>query len=256
MFPSRQLINTLAVFVAIFLGIISIRGIFEIQNTIKEGKFIGLDVKERNTIEVSGEGKVTAIPDIAQIQLSVVSQAKTVAQATKDNTQKMNTIVAFLKEGDIDEKDIKTTNYSVSPQYDYSEFRTQPTITGYQVDQTVTVKVRKLDAVGDVIDGATSRGANQVGGLNFTIDEPKKLEAEARKEAIANARAQAQVIARELGASLGRVVSFSESSGGFPPPIYFARDLAEVGGVGGGAPSIQPGENEVVVNVSVTYEIL
>jgi len=128
---------------------------------------------------------------------------------------------------------------------------------GYQVRQSTTVKVRDTAKAGDLLTGAGTKGATEVSGLNFTFDDPNKLQSDARGEAIADAKAKADALAKQLGVTLVRVVSFNENSGGYPTPMYYAKDTAV--GMGGAeparAPEISVGQNKVQSNVSVTYEI-
>ncbi|MBU4143061.1 SIMPL domain-containing protein, partial [Patescibacteria group bacterium] len=217
---------------------------------ILEGRYAGQSSQYKNTISVSGEGKVFAKPDIGQVSLSVISDALTVAAAQKDNTDKMNKITKAIKDLGVKEEDLKTTNYSVSPRYQYSAGKS--IIIGYEVTQTLEVKIRDLAKVGDILDKATGVGANQVGSLSFTFDDPEKLNSEARQKAIDNAKTKARDLAKSLGVSLGKVVSFSESTGGMPVPMY--SSAKEALGMGGGAiPDIQTGQNEIDISVSISY---
>lgn len=216
----------------------------EIKNETKIAEY-------QRTITVSADGKVFAKPDIGQISLSVTREAKTVSEAQKQSAEAMNKVVAFLKGAGIDDKDIKTTNYNIYPKYDY--YKGKQTFLGYEVSQSLEIKIRNLEKSGDIIAGATDNGANIVGGLNFTIDDPNALKAEAQKQAIEKAEAKAKELASNLGVRLGKLMNFSEN--GYVPPIYYAK--SEALGMGGGsvAPSIPTGENEITSTVSLTYEI-
>ena len=215
-----------------------------------------------NTISVDGMGKATAIPDIATISFSVTGEGKTASLAQDEATKKNNLALALLEEKDIDESDYKTTSYSVSPKYSYPQpcysgpcVYDEQRVVGYTVNQTTEVKVRDLGMVGDLLAALGDAGISQLYGPNFTVEDTDSVRAEARKEAIAEARAKAKVLASDLGVRLVRVVNFSENSGGYPVP-YYSRDL----GMGGAmeakvAPDVAPGENEVVSQVYITYEI-
>lgn len=207
-----------------------------------------------NAVSFSGEGKVVAKPDIAKVQLSIVTDALTSKAAQDDNSKKSKAVTDYLKKQDIDDKDIKTTGYNIYPQYKYPQYGGRPTITGYQVNQSMEVKVHDLDKVSNILDGVVSAGANQVNQLSFEIDNPDALKAEARAKAIADAKKKASELKNQVGISLGKIVNFSENTGGYPVPIYYD---AEVGGISGGGrgPSVPTGENEIVVNVSLTYQI-
>lgn len=202
------------------------------------------------TITASGEGKIYAKPDIGEINVGVTNEAKTVAEAQTQSTNAINKIVAFLKSAGVEEKDIKTTNYNINPVYDYAKGK--QVLRGYQVSQNLGVKIRNLEKSGDILAGATENGANIVGGINFTIDNPDSLKEQARSQAIAQAKDKAAKLAVQLGISLGKLINYSES--GTQPPIFYAKSMAE--GIGGApSPEIPTGENEIIVDVSITYEI-
>lgn len=208
-------------------------------------------VTATNTISFSGEGKVTAKPDIAKIHFSIVTQATTSKEAQNANSPKSKAVTDFLKKQGIEEKDIKTTSYNIYPQYDYPRSGL-PEIKGYEVKQGLEVKVKNLDKVNTILDGLVSAGANNVNDFEFAVDEPEKLQAEARAKAIADAKNKARDLEKQLGINLGKIISFSENGGGFPVPLYY--DLKAEGGRGGG-PTLPTGENEVKVDVTITYQI-
>jgi len=251
--PTWQENKIFTILVALVLLVIIGSGGVIIRNGIKQYNYIGRKVEERDTITISGEGKIKAIPDIATIQLGLSTEKKTVAAAQKENTDKMNQLIEQLKKQGVEKKDIQTTNYSIYPQYDWIEGK--QTLRGYQVNETVTVKIRNLDKIGDILSMAGDLGLNQVGGLNFDIDEPEKLKQEARIKALENAKEKAKALAEIMGVKLGKVVSFTESSQ-TPYPIYKSYALEGVGG-GGSAPSpnIESGSTEITVNATVVYEI-
>lgn len=226
---------------------------FKARNEARQYDYIGVPI-ERNVITVEGEGKVVGVPDIANIDLGTTVERATVAAAQAENTKTMNALIAKLKELGVDAKDIQTTAYNVYPQYDYNDGRQK--LRGYSVAQNVHVKIRKLDAVGDIIGTAGSLGANQIGGINFSVDDPESLKAEARKKALENAKDKAEALADVAGVKLRRVVSFSESyGGGYPQPMYYAKDAAMNMAGGEAAPTVEAGSNDITVNVSITYEI-
>ena len=156
----------------------------------------------------------------------------------------------FLKSSGIEEKDVKTTNYSITPVYDYTEHK--QTLRGYQVSQNLEVKIRDLTKSGDIIAGGAENGANLVGGLSFTIDDPEALKEQAREQAIKNAQEKAGKLASSLRVKIGKLIDYSE--GTTPIPVFY-RGMAE--GIGGAAPSpqIPTGQNEIIVDVSLTFEI-
>ncbi len=226
--------------------------IFASLNTLKQSRYIGQDVEKKNSITISGQGKVEAKPDVGVVNLGVLSQAQTVAAAQKDNTDKINKIIKALKDLGIEEKDLKTANYNINPRYNYDNGK--QTLIGYEVNQSLEVKIRNLDNVGAILSKAAELGANQVGSLNFTFDDPEGLKVEARKKAIDNAKEKASVLASQLGVKLVRIIDFSESSNGNEPPVYYSEKALGIGG-GGATPDVQVGENEITANVTITYEI-
>ena len=220
------------------------------------------------------------MPDVAEISFSVMEEAKTVAEAQEKATEKINKIVAYLGDRGIEDKDIKTTNYSVQPQYEYyywhpvSQIRCalsycpppyiqKNEIIGYQVNQWLQIKVRDLKKAGAVLAGVGERGASNINAINFVIDDEEALKVEARELAVKDARNQAALLTKDLGVRLGKVVSFSEQ-GNYPYPIIYGRGSYE-GDMAVGmptmiakeapSPEIPSGENEIVSIVSVTYEI-
>lgn len=224
------------------------------RNAVLEYNYIGKS--GRDTITLDGEGKVTARPDVAQIQLGVVTEGLTVKDIQQKNTDKMNAIIAAIKAMDIQPADIQTQDYNLSPKYDWTSGK--QVLTGYTVTQNVMVKVRNLDKVGDVIAKAGELGANQVGDVSFVIDDPKALQAQARDKAIDNAKAKADELAKKLGLNVARVVSFSESNGSVVvPQPYMMMDKAMAAGSNAApvAPQIEAGSQDVISNVSVTFEV-
>jgi len=225
------------------------------RNEAKEYDYIGIPL-ESHSISVSGEGKVVGIPDVATIDLGMTIEKPKVADAQTENTRVMNALIAELDKQGVDKKDVQTTGYSVYPAYDWIDGRQR--LRGYTVSQNVHVKIRKLDSVGDILGKAGELGANQVGGVNFTVDEPETLNQEARVKALKNAQEKAEALASVAGVKLGRVINFQESfGGGYPQPMYYAKDVAQ--GMGGAnvesAPSVQAGSTEVMANVTITYQL-
>ncbi len=212
------------------------------------------DIAKATTIDVSGEGRAFAIPDIATVSFTVEQKASTVHEAQETVTKKTNEAIAFLKSSGIAEKDIQTTNYSANPQYDYSYSDGRvPRLTGYIVSNTVMIKIRDTASVGKIIDGLGTKGVTGLNGPNFTVDEPNAVNAEARAKAIADAKVKAKVLARDLGVRLVRIVRFTENGGGrYPMPMY-AKDMA-VGGQSA-SPELAVGENTFTSSVTITYEI-
>lgn len=204
-----------------------------------------------NLIYFSGEGKLYTKPDTAFADFSVVTEGSDINNVQEANTKKMNKVIAFLKDSGIDEKDIKTTNYNLYPQYTYEESKT-PQISGYQINQMLSIKIRDLNKVGEILKGVVKTGVNQISTLYFGVENDEQLKEQAREMAIKDAKKKAEKSASQIGIKLGKIIGFSESTNGYPVPIY--KGEYGVGG-GGGTPDIQTGENEIVVNVTLTYEI-
>ncbi|MBI2038770.1 MAG: SIMPL domain-containing protein [Candidatus Niyogibacteria bacterium] len=204
------------------------------------------------TITVTGEGKVLAKPDIGIVTFSVWRESKDVGTAQEQATKATNAIVDYLKGAGVEEKDLKTTSYNITPMYDYT--RSGSVFRGYQIRQSFELKIRDLAKVGSHLTKIAGLGANEVGSLRFDVDNIEALRAEARAKAIADAKAKAKQLARDLRVDLDDIVSYSESGGG-AIPIY-ARSLEfGVGGDGFQPPQTPAGENEITVTVYLGFEI-
>jgi len=243
----RQLIILAVILGVIALGIVSL-----IRDRIVN--------PNRYQVSFTASAKVFAKPDIAQISLAVkTDRQKDAAMAVKNNTDKMNAVVVKVKELGIDEKDIQTSAYNLTPEYDYSVNVGRGALAGYSVYQEVTVKIRDLDKVGKVIESATAAGSNQVGGISFTIDDLTNLKNQARTEAVAKAKEQAKIMAKLTGIKLGKLVNVWENSSNPMPyqDAYYGAKTVSVG-MGGGAvaaPEIQVGQNEISIEVTLSYEV-
>lgn len=252
---------------ALALGALALWGAAQFIYTLKSYRFLGSGTTATNTISVTGEGEVFAVPDLATFSVSVEVEKKDVKTAQDEATKKVNDIIGYLKSAGVAEKDIKTASYNVSPQYDWIQSPCdargycpggKQNLRGYIVSQMLEVKVRETDAAGEVLAGVGSRGATHVSGLSFTIDDEDALKAQARGDAIKDAEEKAEKLADQLGVTLVRIVGFSENGGGYYPPIaYMARDSkASMGGaMQESAPELPVGENKISSNVSITYEI-
>lgn len=244
--------------VTIFIGAFLTLGTIYLSilswNAVKAHDYIGVSPKQAHSIRITGEGKVTAAPDVAKIQLGYSVEKKTVAEAQKDNATKMNAIIDKLKKDfKIEPKDIQTANYYIAPQYDYTSGR--QTLRGYLVSQNVNVKVKQMDKVSAIVEAAGVIGLNQVGNLIFEIDNPEKLKQVAREKALAQAKDKAEALSKIAGVKLGRIISFFESSNGDQPPSLYALDKS-ANGIGGQETAIEAGSNEITIIATVEYEIL
>lgn len=252
----NQILASLALFMVILaLGMYA-------KFTWKQIEYVG---QGPVTISVSGEGEVTAVPDVGEFSFSVESEGKTASVAQSDSATKINAILAFLKEKGIAEKDIKTQNYNLYPKYRYEQRPCpmgsycpgQQVADGFTVTQTVQVKVRAVDTAGELISGVGDKGATNLSSLSFTIDDTTTLKDEARTEAIADAKAKAEVLAKQLGVRLGKMIGYYENEGGAGPQPYYASmsDMALESAKAAVAPELPRGDNKIVSNVTITYQI-
>lgn len=218
------------------------------------GKF-GDSLTSARMISVAAEGKTTVSPDIAETSFSVVSRGKNPEILTADNNRKVDSAIQFLKSQGIDSKDIKTTGYNLSPDYQYDKDSNRTSIIGYTLTQTVSVKIRDLKKVASVIGGLAPLGVNQISGISFTVDNDEKYLETARTDAFTKARVKAETMAKENGASLGRLLNISEYQSPIPYPYYSALGKGIAEAVPIAAPTIEPGTQEIRVTVSLTYAL-
>lgn len=214
-------------------------------------------------ITVEGTGEVVAVPDVATFSFAVEAEAETADAAQGQSAEAMNAILSYLSENAIAEEDIETTSYNLYPRYTFAE-RVCPMGSfcppgdrvqdGFTVSQRVTVKVRETEQAGTLIAGVGERGATNISSLRFTVDDTDALEAEARAKAIENARAEAEVLADNLGVRIVKLSSFYENTpyrpyerGGF-----YAEDARMMEAT---APELPMGEETTEITVSVTYEV-
>lgn len=202
---------------------------------------------------VEGTGKATAVPDTANIDLGVSKSASTVEAAKDEVNTVMNALTKDLKGLGIEEKDIKTTSYTVTPDYNYTTGTQQ--IKGYTVAASVSVTVKPTDKANQAIDIATKDGANAANGVNFTLndEEQQQLEDTARKEAISNAKTKAESIARAAGIHLGRLVNVQENNATAPQPVFAAQKAVAL--PDSQTPTeLSPGQNTVSITVTLSYQ--
>ncbi len=229
-------------------------------------RYVGSGIAPMNTITVSGEGEVVAIPDTAEFTFSVVEKSASVADAQERAAKKINEILPYLKDAGVEEKDIKTIGYNIYPQYEWQQGAClasgicppgRQVLTGYEVRQSTTVKISETEKAGELLSGVGERGATEVSSLSFTVEDDEALKDEARGEAIADAKEKADALADKLGVRLVRIVSFNEFGGGYPAP-YYGADYGRGGVMMSEAkvvPSVPSGENKLISSVNITYEI-
>lgn len=264
-FGMRDLFGSVTVRIAL-TGVLAILALFLLAQTIVS--VTGLTdptTPPAKVITVNGSGRAVAVPDIAKIDFSVTETSKAVADAQSATTKRANAALAAIKEAGIADKDVRTLSYNVSPQYTYpqcpaadtriSYCPSTPTITGYQVSETVEVTVHDLTKTGDILQKLGTLGVQNISGPQFTVDDDAAVQSQARADAINKAKTDAVRLADELGVHLGKIVSFSESNGGMPYPVYAKTMSAGAAMDSSVAPSLPTGQNEYTANVSITYEI-
>jgi uncharacterized protein len=241
---------------AILIVFVAIKSVAEIKSV----SFIGKSTAVPSVISVSGKGEVVASPDIATFTFSVSEEASVVKDAQTKTTDKMNSILAYIKKSGIDDKDVKTISYDIYPRYDYQSATTyspgKQVLSAYVVTHSVQVKVRALEDAGKILSGIGEFGANYVSGLSFTVDDQDAKVREARDKAIVDAREQADKLAKALGVKIVGITSFYDSTPYQPYPMY-AKDMGMGGreGVANQSMSLPTGENKITSNVTITYEI-
>ena len=210
------------------------------------------------TMSLTGHGEVTVEPDLATITLGVVREAKTARDALSANNHAMAKVISTVTSAGVAQKDIQTSNFAVAPKYHYPKQnsngeRPAPRIVGYTVSNSLTVIVRKLDSLGEVLDSVVIAGSNQINGVSFSISEPRPLRNKARKRATADAVEKAELYAEAAGVKLGPILSISEQFSHVPPPQpKFARTMAMEAA---DAVPIAHGEHEISANVNITWQL-
>lgn len=239
---SSFLLVTLLVLSLIKIFDISYPMTFTVTNTTKTTEF-----------SVVGEGKVDVVPDTLYVDLGInVVNAKTAEETQSKIDEVNNKIIESLKTLGVDKKDIKTSNYNITPAYSYLPEK-ENKITGYNGNATVNVKLTDSKLASKVIAAATDAGANQIQGTRFVVDAPEKYREEARNKAIANAKEQAQKLSKELGISLGKVVNIVESNGNQSYPLYEKAMMAGAPRTDAG-PVLEPGTQTVSSTVTLYFE--
>ena len=268
----------------VFLIVISAYFAVKIVSEIKKDSMLGESTTPA-TISFSGHGEVNAVPDIASVYFTISKNAATVKDAQAGVATIEKSSLDILKAKGVADADIKTADASFYPNYEYQnaicpQFAPTPVSTpnsvsgsgvvsspaiycppgkqvlkGYTASESITVKVRNTDSVGDLMQALGTTGISNLSGPNFSIDNPDAVQAQARKLAIDDAKAKAQVLAKDLGVSLGKITSFNDSGNGYP--IMYATDsLKSMGAAPAAAPAVIPkGQNTITSDVTITYEI-
>lgn len=241
----------------IVLAIICVHSCFRYG---RMGKFSG--AYNQNTISVSADGEVTAVPDIASINFTLSKDAATSGTASKNLNEITSSVLNYLKEQKIADKDIKAEYGGVNPKYSNTTIycvtvpcpQGESKIVGYTATQSITVKIRDVDTANDIKTGLSKLGVDMISGPTFMIDDEQALKDTARGIAIKNAREKAEILAKQLDVRLGRVTNFSENSGGYP--IMYAKSAMMMDSAAGApAPVLPKGENKITSSVTITYSI-
>lgn len=250
------------------LAVVGLLGLFLLVQTVVSVVDLGIrkqNIIHSNIISARGVGEAVAVPDIATFSFTVREEGKNVASVQQAMTDKANKAISYLKEQGIEDRDIKTENYYTNPKYEYSQGVCGPnfcppskqTIVGYEVSQTVSVKVRDIAKAGDLLTQISALSISEVSNLSLTVDSEDSLKAEAKANAIAKAREDAENIAKSLGLKLGDVVGFYEETPGYgygyggemaEAPMMMKADMAS-------APNLQPGEQKFTSVVSISYSL-
>ncbi len=258
------------VLMGVLILLSSVLCVYFIAKTVNEiDSDHGVSNMGQNTISFNGVGEISAVPDISTISFTVRKDSKVVADAQSFVSTKVADALKMLKSNGIADKDIKTDSYSSNPNYEYGAptpvsmpcrmdycppYGGKQTISGYQVSQTVEIKIRDISKVSAIEKGLADLGINETYGPNFAIDNEDTLKTEARQKAIADAKSKADELAKELHIHLGHIVNFSENGGGYP--IMYAKGMsADSGSAPETMPNLPTGENKITSNVTITYEI-
>ena len=206
---------------------------------------------EQRRITVSGKGEVMAVPDVASMSIGVETEAKAPSDALSENASRMTAVMAMLKKAGIAEKDMQTNQLGIWPVYtDRSQSHVPPKISGYRVSNQVSVTIRDIERIGEILDQAVSDGANTVSGPSFTVAEPEPLYQKARDAAVKDAIAKAERYAKAAGVTLSEIISISEAGGGGP---VIARQMrAEA--MAASTP-VAAGENTFSASVTMVFAI-
>lgn len=206
-------------------------------------------------ITLNGHGEVQKTPDMAIVNIGVTTTAETAREALASNTENMAKVLASITASGVDSKDIRTSDFSVNPRIDYgsssSSSSQEPKTTGYDVVNNVTVTLRKVDGLGNLLDAVVQAGSNRINGIQFGVSDADTALDTARGAAVADARRKAEIYASAAGVSLGNVVSISEAATGYQPVVMRAKAIA----ADASPVPIANGEQTLATDVNVTWEL-
>jgi hypothetical protein len=250
----------------VLLVVTGLLGVFLLVQTVVSVVDLGIrksNVIHTNIISARGVGEAIAVPDVATFTFTVREEGKDVAVVQQAMTDKANGAIAYLKEQGIEDRDIKTENYFTNPTYEYSQSvcsstycsPSRQTISGYEVSQTISVKVRDIAKAGDLLTQIAVLSITEVSNLSLAVDDNEALMAEAKSTAITKARADAENIAKSLGVKLGDVVGFYEETPGYYEYGGEMERSVMVKADGMATPELQPGEQKFISTVSISYSL-
>lgn len=247
----------LLAFIAVFVVLTTIAITLGLVNVAHAGAVSVLPVTSQQTgISVCGHGTAQIKPDRASISAGVSVQASTAQQARDRAASSMTAIINALKSNGVASDDIQTGYVSIAPQYDYNGG--SPRTNGYMASNSVTVTVRDVSAVSKLIDAATAAGGNNVfiSGVSFSASDPSAAATQAQQKALADAKSQATHIAQSAGVNLGTPISISVGGcGNNSAPVPYLNQSAAAGDKSTVSTPIQPGQQDVAVDVAVVYAI-
>lgn len=251
---------TVGVLLTVFLAVLSIK-------ELKSISYVGKSDQIINTISVNGKGEEISVPDVATFSFGVTETAKTVADAQTKSADRINAALKAVRDAGVKDKDVQTTSYTINPHYEYqngvcsSNGACQPgksVLTGYEVSQTIQVKVRDLAKAGTLFGSIGALGVQNVNGLSFSVDTIDAVKAKARAKAIADAQAKAETLADQLGVKIVRITGFYDQTDNTPYLYGRGGDMvmsAKAEAAPMAAPEVPAGEQKVISNITITYEI-
>lgn len=247
--------------ISVFILIVVV-SLFTITKLVSEVRNISLNNYNGDVISVEGSGEVLAVSDIASLYINLSKDGKTAKEAQDSLNESITKTLTYLKDQKIEDKDIKSEYGGLNPKYSYEQPvcysyscpTRDPKIIGYTATQSITVKVRVVDQASEIRTGLAGIGITNISGPTFSIDDEEGYKDQARSMAIKEARTKAKVLAKELGVHLGKVVSFQEN-GDNNYPMYDSKAMMSAGVASAPAPVLPKGENKIISNVVITYEI-
>lgn len=257
-------LNKKQICVSVFILIVALSSFVVVKfiNEIKLSSYVGRGNQPANVISVSGSGEVLAISDIASLNVNLMKDGATAKEAQDLLNESITKTLNYLKDQKIEDKDIKSEYGGLAPKYSYEKCYTYPCpsnskIVGYTATQSIEIKIREVDNANVIKTGLAELEITDISGPNFGMDDEESFKDQARSLAITEAKNKAEVLAKELGVRLGKVVSFSEDMGG-NYPMYKTNMMAEgmmADSSISQAPTLPMGENKITSNVTITYEI-